>query len=112
MITSRCFWGFSRAIFEDLLLFRISLVVHNIILFRLGLGVDHKDYRLEFDFVDIESAFEDRFIVLFVLYGSTLYVDHFRTPSLFYFSVLLFNCDLEMSRVNYKLYFHLVSCKG
>lgn len=74
--------------------------------------MDREDYRLEFGFVDIEGAFEDRFIVLFVLYGSTLCVDHFRTLPPFYFSVLLFNCDLEMSRVNYKLYFHLVSCKG
>lgn len=41
--------------------------------------MDREDYRLEFDFVDIEGAFEDRFIVLFVLYGSTLCVDHFRT---------------------------------
>lgn len=62
--------------------------------------MDREDYRLEFDFVDIEGAFQDRFIVLFVLYGSTLCVDHFRTLPLFYFSVLLFNCDLEMSRVN------------
>lgn len=38
MTTSSCFWGFSRAVFEDLLLFRISLVVHNIILFSVGTG--------------------------------------------------------------------------
>lgn len=38
MITSRCFWGFSRAVFEDLLLFRISLVVYNITPFSVGTG--------------------------------------------------------------------------